>query len=271
MPQRFLRTVRVTVGDAAEALRIENLLVRFRLRREATDTPADGHITIYNLTVESEQRIRQRGQRIRLEAGYSGELSLLFDGDVRRVERVREQVDRAVKIHVGGNVAKRRQAVFTRTYEVATPLRTIFADAAATFDLAVGPLSLIDEDIVKPAGFSYQGPTALLLYGLLEPYGLRWFEDDGVIRLTRRGQSGDDRPRGVLIGQRSGMIGTPTITDDGLRVRSLIDPRLRLDTRFRVESELVDAGALWKIVEVTHQGDNWTGSFETLVEGRPLD
>ena len=270
MPRRFLRNVRVIIGDQAEALRIEDLLIRFRIRRESTDTPADGYVEVLNLTTASEQRIRQRGERVRLEAGYGGEYALLFDGDVRRVERIRGDVDRGVKIHVGGNVTKQRAAIFNRTYEGTVAVSTIFLDAAQTIGLDVGPLDLIPSD-AQLTDFAFQGPTRVLLYLLLHPHGLRYYEDDGVIRITKRGESTDDRPDGVLVNENTGMIGTPTVTDDGVRVRTLIDPRLRLDTRMRVESELVDAGARWKIVGVTHQGDNREGAFETIVEGRPLD
>lgn len=271
MARRFLRNVRVTVGDDENALRVEDLLIKFRLRREATDTPAEGFISIYNLTPANEQRIRERGVRVRLEAGYGGRYALLFDGDIRRVERIREPVDRGVKIAVGGNVAKHRRAVSNRTYEGATGVRTIFEDAALTMALDVGPLDLIPADAVLPEGFAFQGPTRALLSALLQPFDLRWYEDNGVIRITKQGFSTDDRPEGVLVNQRSGMIGSPTVTDDGIRVKSLLDARLRLDTRIRVESELVDPGERWKVVEVTHQGDNREGAYETIVEAHPLE
>lgn len=271
MARRFLRNVRVTVGDDASALRVEDLLIKFKLRREATDTPAEGFISIYNLTPANEQRIRERGVRVRLEAGYGGRYALLFDGDIRRVERIREPVDRGVKIAVGGNSTKQRQAVFVLTYDASTPVRTIFEDAARTMGLEIGPLDLIPADATRPEGFAFQGATRTLLSGLLQPHGLRWYEDNGVIRITKQGTSTDDRPQGVLINRRSGMIGSPTITDDGIRVRSLLDVRLRLDTRVRVESELVDMGQLWKVVEITHQGDNREGEYETIIEANPLE
>lgn len=274
--QRYLRSVRVTVGDTAEAVLIngpqapEDLLVRFRVKREATATPADGVIEVYNLQERTETRIRERGERVILEAGYGGTLSPIFDGDVRRVRRKREGLDRITRIFVGGSVAAQSRAIFMRSYEGAVAVRDIVRDGVAALGLTLGPLDLIPEDAVE-VDFRYNGPARLMLTWRLHPLGIQWYEDSGVVRFSRFGMTEDDRLQGVLVSERSGMIGTPEVTDDGVKVRSLLDSRLRIDTRFRIEStEVEEASRVWKCVMVEHRGDNREGAFETVADGRPL-
>ena len=65
------------------------------------------------------------------------------------------------------------------------------------------------------------------------------------------------------------MIGTPTVTDDGIRVRTILENRIHLGAIFRVVSLGRSLGD-YKVVEIEHSGDNRQGEFVSLIEGRPL-
>lgn len=286
MTVRFLRTVRLAVGDAGEETIIDDLMIRFDIRYEATGTPAAGHIDVLNLHASTETRIRERGTRVRLWAGYGDDPPLIADGDVRRVERMRSEQDRVTRIHFGGNVRRLSGPIFRRTYEGVVAIRRIVTDIVAAMPgLELGPLDPIPAEATEE-DVAHDGPARFYLTVRLRPIGVEWYEQDGVIRFSRGGMSADDRQGGdtVIISERSGMIGTPTTTDDGVRVRTLLDPRIRIDTRFRIESSVLDAGAAgaavseraeevrlgeWKAIAVKHAGDNREGSFETEAEGRP--
>lgn len=303
--RRFLRKVRVTMGGVADevipaaavrpaAIVIEDLYIRFRIRKEVTNTPLEGVIDIYNLNESNETRIRERAERVLLEAGYEdGGLEVIFDGAVRRVKRQRVDLDRITRIHVGGKTSRaetllsERRSIFMRTYEGTVTVRDIIRDGVAELGLVLDEASFaqVPADAVE-TDFRYNGSTQLMMQERLRPLGIDWYEEDGVIYFSAYRKSADDRLDGVLISERSGMIGTPTTTDDGVRVRTMLDPRLRLDTRFRIESSVLDrpaagdavneaaaelANGTWKIISVTHSGDNRLGSYESSVDGRPLD
>ena len=202
-------------------------------------------------------------------------------------------LDRIVRVHVGGKISgaevagQGRRSVFVRGYETMVSVRELVADGVETLGLVLGDISIIPEDAVE-TDFSYNGDTQLMLRERLRPLGIEWYEEDGVVRFSKIRASVDDRIEGVVISERTGMLGSPTETDDGVTVRTLLDPRLRLDTRIRIESSVLDRGAsgdaeniragevtlpgtVFKVVEVTHEGDNREGPFETTVQARPLD
>ena len=272
--RRFLRSVSVTVGDAQQAVRVEDLLLSFRFRREATSTPADGHVDIYNLTEDNEARIHERAVRVLLEAGYQNTRETLFDARVRRVERQRVNLDRITRIHVGGQTtpgeqaAEPRRAIFMRTYEGTISVRDIVRDGVATLGLDLGSMDLIPADAVE-TDFRYNGPTQDMLTHRLRPLGIEWYEDNGLIKFSRFAMSADDRD-GVVVSEKTGMIGTPTVTDDGIRVATLLDARMQIDTLIRVDSVIETSNRLWKIVELEHSGDNREGIYQTIVEARPV-
>lgn len=268
----YLRDLRLTVDGAAVSAEISGLYVKFRVRWEASGTPATGDIEVYNLSEGSENRIRDRGKSVELFGGYQGgSLESIAQGDVRRVSRKRVGLDRVAVIRFGGNIDKTQRTVFSRAYQGRVSVRQVVRDVVADMDgIEVGDLRAI------PAGAALENrsfalPSRTVLTGLLAPLDLAWYEEGGEISVIARGQSKDDR-YDIIISEQSGMVGTPTITDDGVRVRTLLDHRIRMDTRFRVESEYGEAsGVDYHVVSYEHSGDNRSGGWFTDIEGRPLD
>ncbi len=279
---RFLRQVEVIVGDERDALQVRDLFVKFRIRRESTVTPAEGEVAIHNLIESNERQIRDRARRVQLRVGYgarSVDLSLIFDGDIRRVTRERDKLDRITRIHVGGFLARRVPAIFNHTYSRSVPVREIVADALETYnvrseddpplpELTFGPLDAIPESATQ-TDYRAAGNTTDVLRELLAPLNVRMYENNGQIRFTRSGA----RTAGAStweISEQTGMIETPTVTDDGLRVRTLLDPRVQLDDLVDVRALATEDAGPHKVVVLTHEGDNRRESFYTELEGRPV-
>ena len=278
--RRYLRIIKVEIAeDTISALKID-----FRVKREAGGTPASGKIDIYNLNQSTETRIREKGSRVMLSAGYGEKPEVVFEGDVRRIERQRENLDRITRVHIGGNVQAQTSALYRRAYDGPESIRTIVADAVAATGLELGPTTAIPED-ASHASYAFNGPPRDCLDSVLRPFDVLWHEDNGVIKFTRAGQSEDDRT-GTEVSEQSGMIGTPTITENGIRVAVMLNPKIRIDSRITVRSSVIPVGASgdavnavavesgtgkWKVVEVAHAGDNRDGPFQTTIEGRPLE
>ncbi|MDE2846011.1 MAG: hypothetical protein OXO51_04820 [Gemmatimonadota bacterium] len=299
MARRFLRELEVEIGGEEFSLKpavnafgfeedagvlpdvripgsatFKDLFIRFRVRRELGGAPADGFVDIYNLAPASEQRIKRRGESVKIRAGYDGDAAQIFDGDIRRVERVRHELDRITRVLIGGNAVKQARSVTNRTWQGVIAVRTIFADIVRRdMGLDVGPLELIPEDATRE-DWSFNEESRVALKFLVRPYGLEYYETDGVIKVKKKGVSADDRPQGVTISEATGMIGTPSVTDKGLKVDTLLDPRLTIDTRVRVESLVLEddtrATQAYSVVALVHQGDNRDGPFNTAVELRPV-
>ena len=302
MVRRYLREIICRIGNDNEALEIRNLRIQFRVRKDSSQTFSEGDVRIFNLQPENERRIQNRGERIELLAGYQGDVGLLYSGSIKRVERgkevdvgvdleenqikqmadtsrfsslvTRSGLNRVTDVSFGGFVDRQNVATFDHSYQEDISLRTFVADLVETLGLEVGNLSLIPANAIEVGPPGYTGPTRPKLKQLLKSRGLRGYEENGRFHVTRIGDSTDDRRalnEVVAISEATGMIGTPTLTDDGMRVETQLDRRITLDTRVRVVSTLVDSGQIWKIVLVEHEGDNWEGDFKTRVEGRYLD
>ena len=289
MTRRYLRNVQVVIGDQDLALRVKNLLIKFDLQKEAQQTPAAGHISIYNLNQTNEALVRDRGVRCQLFAGYGSDqnLRLVIDGEVRRVNRMREGLDRITKIAVGGKVEQRNAPLFIHTYSEVEKTRDVVRDIVnAMPGLSLGSLEAIPADAMTEP-YSWDLKADYALRNVLIPLDIEHFEENGIIQFSKRGETSDDSNDGAgfTISQRSGMIGTPTILEDsGIKVRTMLDARLLLNSRVRVLSSSLGSGAFGssvsqraqeaagshKITVIRHAGDSRGGEFYTEFEARAL-
>lgn len=283
----YLRDALLVIEGEGRRTEIRDLFVRFGLRWESSGTGAAGDIEVYNLADSTESRIRRRGDRVALYAGYRGAaLAQIAYGDVRRVERRRSAADRITVIRFGGSVTRTTAAIFDRAYDGVVSVRTVVEDVIATMeDVAVGDLSAIPVSATI-RGRSFALPSTRALTGLLLPYDLAWHEEDGAISVSARGGGRvASSLSGLVISERSGMVGTPTIADDGIRVRTLLDHRVHLGMRFVVRSSGLTApgqgnaahetavevgGGAYHVVSYEHHGDTRGGGWFTDIEGRAV-
>ena len=279
----YKRSITVIVGeDDGTAVKVQNLFIEFEMNKESVSTPNEGTVRISNLNESTETQIRERGVRIRVTAGYDGDEALLFDGDIRKVEKERRGLDRVTVITLGGNVFKVSNAEFIKSYEGPVSLKTIVTDAVPSFNLTVGSLDEVPDNVFLN-DFAWSGRTSDMLNRILQPNNIQWFETDGQIGFSKRRKARDTAI--YIINSETGMVGSPTITDKGLRVKTLLNPRLRINGRVKIESDILGNSArsddesarageyqgVYKINKIRHTGDNRKGMFQTEILVTPLD
>lgn len=262
----YKRGIKVVVGqDDGTAVSVENLYIKIEIKKLVSGKPNEGFVQIYNLADQSESQIRDKGTRVRVFAGHDGELPLIYDGDIRRVERDRVGVDRITTIVIGGNVQKLSEAVFNKSYSGQTSVRQIVEDAVPGFGLDVADLDQI------PTGkflydFSYTGKTATLLDEILNPIGVQWFETDNFIKFSADTTAIE---RVFLLSQGTGLIGSASVTEKGVKFKAVLNGRLVLNNKIKIESILVNG--VYKITQIIHRGDNREGEFVSEGIGIPVE
>lgn len=280
MSTRFLREINVAVGDNDEDfIFVRNLYVKFAIHQEATSSPPKGNIEIYNLTSESETRIRDKGKRVRLWAGYQDQdLHLFFDGSLRRVEREKRQQERVTNIHIGGKDQQNvRGRAISISFKGPLPLRTIVEEVVGQMaPLELGNISAIGAGETHPHNISFMGPANVFLDNLLSQFQLEWYEENGVVNFSKIKKADPvGIARGeVVISEETGMVGSPAITENGIKVRTLLDYRLKLGSVIRVNSSVLQEKRLdspYKVSVIEHYGDNWGGQFFTDMEAVTID
>lgn len=256
--------------------------VTFELKRDNAEQPSEGSVSIYGLNTQTESLIREEGERVRILAGYAGNVQLVFDGDIRRIDKIKPSgQDRRTDIIIGGNVVKQTAGIFNKSYSGPVAVSQIVADAVPTMNLFYRDLLQIPVSFIED--FTYSGKTTDLLTRILQPLGVIWREQDGFIEFSAAGKYSDLTT--VYLGPDSGMLGSPTISEGGrIKVLSLFNPLivpghpivLKSETRSRERypagvvvggdnTRTEQASGRFKILSAYHTCDNRVGPFQTEV------
>jgi len=269
MSRIYKRIIRTVIGqEDSDAISIESLYTQIEIKKGISGKPNEGFSNIFNLSEATENQIQEKGERVRIFAGYDGEPILLHDGDIRRIDRARKPPDRITSVVLGGNTIKLSQAVFNKSYSGRITRKQIVEDAIPSFNLEA-----TDIDQIPSSGtdaylydFSFTGKTGVLLDKILNPIGVQWFETDNFIKFSLSKQPLDSV---VVLNAGSGLIGSPTVTEKGVKFKAALNGRIELNGRIQLESEVVSG--IFKVIELMHKGDNREGDFVTEGVGTEIE
>ena len=113
--------------------------INFSVERQADETQTTGTVSIYNLAPSREQQIYERATDIRIEAGYPSTIASVFEGQVQRVRRPRQNLARITHIELGDMVRDRSNLGngVSRSYDGPVGLREIAADFVVHMGLTI--------------------------------------------------------------------------------------------------------------------------------------
>ena len=245
--------------------------ISISIKKEADHTPPTGYVNIFNLNVNTERQIYERGSQMTLEGGYGDDLGILFDGAVQKVERERLNLSRVTRIKLTGKVQEKAatetsRSTFFASYQDEIKVRTLVTDIVKAMGLTAGPLDAIPEDAVLPI-FYWSADANTALDTAIRDLGLTWYQDGDFIRINKPGEQQSDSST-VSISPENGLIDSPSVTDDGARVRCLLSSNYNVGDVLELTSTTLSGQ--FKIITVTHRGDNWTGSFFSELELREM-
>lgn len=248
-----------------------------RIERQADQTQTTGEIKIYNLAPGHNRQIYERGGEITVEAGYPETLASIFEGQMQRVRPGDDDLAHVTHITLGDTVhSKGSLGAFTnRSYDGPVLVRQILHDLVTDLNDHSETDRVLTLDISRdiPKGttltdFAWAGASTDALTAILKNLDLRWFEDDGIIRVAPQGRPVHTTAT-VTISPDTGMIESPEITDDGIEVLSFLNPLVRIGSRIILRSATVNG--VFRAVGLRHDFDNWEGAFSTWTDLRTLD
>jgi hypothetical protein len=97
--------------------------------------------------------------------------------------------------------------------------------------------------------------------------------DDNQVKIQPF-DKGLDQGNAVLMSKDSGMLGYPTFTSEGIKLRCLYNPDLQLGGMIEVDSVVPGAEGTWKISKLSHSlvaNSPSPGDWFSEVEASPLD
>lgn len=277
--EQYLRQCSLIVSDNNEnGLDLSTLRIKFSIKRSDSATPNTADIRVYNLETETAIRIRKEFKRVVLQAGYPGNYGVIFQGNIKQVILGRESAtDTFIDIVAGDG---------DRAYNFAIVNSTIAPGATQEDQVTAATAAMAPKGVT--AGHVGDMPTSQLprgkvMYGNARNYlrnvaqttNKTWSIQDGKINFVglKTYLPGEQ----VVLTSKTGMIGTPQQTNDGVNVKCLLNPRINISGRVQIDNSSIQLqrlnleqiaaaqGNVSQINNLTPRRLNEDGSYYVLV------
>lgn len=283
MSRQYKRAYALVVSDENNSKTITGLRLSFNITKSLHSFPNLAQLELYNPNPETLSMLESKFSEILLNAGYEGNIRLLFKGQVRNVFQRKVGTDRIVTIFAGDAEQDWQNAIFNKTLTENIAIKQVVTEIAETFkNTTTGQLQGLDAEADKLRGQTLSGSSKEILDQLAEDYGFQWSIQDGEL-ITVPNEAVLEDVDAVLINNATGMIGSPTITELGVNVTTLLNPELLPNRAFVVESDFADVAiggvqfrkinrtsgdGTYKTFQVIFNGDTHGNNWFSTVEGR---
>lgn len=260
------------LSQGPNATVIRGLRVQFTVEKHLGKEPNDCSFVVSNLAERTRALFDERPLYIRLEAGYDDTEELLFEGDLRFAETIKNGTDWETHCEVGDGHRAFRIAKVNRSYSANVRLRDPIMECIKALGGYVNPAVINSIGDVAIGGLVLEGSAQRELTRLLDRVDRTWSIQNGQIQILRRGET--RRDQAAVIQEDKGMIGSPAYgspPEKGkaptLTVENLLYPSLVPGGLVQVKSRRVEG--LFKVQRVRHNGDTHGPSWNSTIEATP--
>lgn len=284
MSRQYKRAYELSIVSSEGDVRvIRDLRVKFEITKSVLSFPNLCKLEIFNPNQDTISSLQSRSTNISINAGYEGDIRLLFRGNIRNIFQSKTNTDRIITVYAGDGQRDWQNATFNKTFTENVTISAAIEEVLKSFqDVTIGVIDGIPNIADKLRGQTLSGSSKDILDNFADEYGFNWSVQDGevVIVPVESPLQGDEV---VLVSSATGMIGSPIITEIGADVVSLLNHRMLPNRAFRIESVGSDiqignlffrniprtsAEGTYKIQEVTFKGDSREGDWTSSVKGR---
>lgn len=282
---------------APETRAIRGLRISFEVVRTVIGTINKSRIVIHNPAPATLAILSAAGTFVSLRVGYKstqlGENNIveIHRGEVRNVFQAKLGQDRSLTVYSAEGSSPLALAYVNKTFEAKVNVKTIieyivqsFVEFTTPATVTKGRITGIDNLGMIAEGLTVSGSSRVELNKLAEEYKFRWDILGSEIYVTGKGHVLSQDV--AVINSHTGMVDSPTITEIGADVKTLLNPYLKPNTLFRIESVNADtrrgdpyyprrkddpiagtAEGTYIVQEVLFAGDTRAGDWTSQVKG----
>lgn len=257
---------------------LSQLRIKFSVKRSDQMTPNMADIRVYNLEENTALAIKtfERIGQVTLQAGYESNFGVIFQGNIKQVILGRESAtDTFIDIIAGDG---------DRAYNFAIVNKTLAAGATQLDQIQTCSHSMAQKGVGEGDIGTFPGeqlPRGKVMWGNCREY-LRdvantsektWsIQDEKITFIPLKSYLPGER---VILTSKTGMIGTPQQTNEGVNVKCLLNPRLKIGGQVELNNRSVadfkinlavpnspanipapfTADGVYYLLVVEHQGD----------------
>lgn len=231
----------IVFGPDFDGLDLSPLRIKFSIKRSETQTPNTADIRVYNLSEETAMRVRDEFKKVILQAGYEGNLGVIFQGNIKQVILGRESAtDTFIDIVAGDGDRAYNFAVVTKTLAAGTNS----LDQAEALIQSMNPKGVTAGHIGEmpteklPRGKVLYGNSRNYLRNIAETADKTWsIQNEQVTFIPKRSYLPGES---VVLTSKTGMIGTPQQTNVGINIKCLLNPIIKIGGTVKIDNKSVE-------------------------------
>lgn len=283
----FGRKYRVIVSDVnGVGIDVSELRCTFQIEKSISETPNYAEIVLYNLSAQTENSIIKEGAKVILEAGYQNpQYGLIFSGDI--VQPLRGKEDNTTYtltlVSQDGDLFYNK-GIINASFRAGQTSRDILENMTkqSSNALELGQLSNNLTPTALPRGKALFGLTRDYFRQIAKSEQAAFYINNNKIEFIKAMDLLTNEV--IQLNGKSGLIGMPEQTEEGIQATCLLNPLLDLNKMVAIDlssiqrqkadrnSELKNiAGAgIFKIIKIAHKGDTrgdeWYTEFTAVAQ-----
>lgn len=225
-------------NNKGDGLDLSLLHIKFTVKRSNIQSPNMAEIRVYNLEQNTINRIEKEFKNVILQAGYESNFGVIFQGNIKQILKGQENsTDKFVDLIVGDGDLSYNFAVVNTTLAAGSTQREQIN--AAVQAMSVGNTTLGHVDNLPPAKL----PRGKVMFGMSRDYLKQSAETSDQAWSIQNGQvqfvplTSYLPGEAVVLTSKTGMIGTPTQTNEGINVTCLLNPKIKIGGRVSIDNK----------------------------------
>ena len=241
---QFGRKLYCAIGGTGGGLNFSDFRVVFQVRRGDNQTPNTCNIRIYNVSKQTMAKVTQEFTAVNLQAGYeNGNFGLIFKGVIKQFRKGRENAtDTYLDILAAdGDEAYNFAPILMTLASGSTPLYTVGEFLKSLKAFSIDPPDYIPPtfNIPSPHPRTYAGLAPDVLREFAQDHQCRWSIQDGQLTFI---PVNSFLPGPIpLISPSTGLIGIPEQTVDGIEMRVLLNPTIKIGQLIQLQATVNQA------------------------------
>lgn len=296
MAKIFGRRYQLQIGDKAEYLDIQlrdesynsgkSLRINFLIQHEIGGYVSYAEISVFNLNRQSQDAIFEKYRSVVLQAGFKEMFGPIFKGEIINVQLIPGGSDgtRGVKLFCRSSAKSIRYATVNQSLSQSANAYDILRACAAPIGNPIIFSGDFDNLPRRPRGSVLQGNPITNLNSLAKDFDFSWTIENGITKIIRNGYQVEGDM--FVFSSRTGMIGSPIVTNTEISVRVALNPVVQLGRKIKIESVAPEFAysdvyftsvprsigeGVYQVTRIVHVGDSHGQVWETQLNSLRLD
>lgn len=245
MTRQFKRRASLILVEGDQAIDLSAFHFTFNTVQQDVESPNNCSIRVYNLSPATVSKIQGEFSKVVLQAGYEGSFGVIFQGTIKQYRLGKQNgTDTYLDIlaadgdeaYIKATLSQSLAAGWNQTDTVKAAVKSMEAfgvQAGFTSDL-----STLGGTIPAPRGKVLFGMSRALLRNATRNMLTTWNIQDGKVNVLRT--DGYLPGEVVVLTAATGLIGVPEQTNEGIRVRCLLNPKIVIGGLVQVDNKTIN-------------------------------